>query len=179
VTGTVDSARLEAPGLLRRLACFLYEGVLLFGVVMMAGLAYGVLTQQRHALVGATGLQVLLFFVLGAYFVYFWSRKGQTLAMLTWHIRLVTADGLAVPPFRAAARYLLSWLWFVPALAVVHFWGLHGGWAIFCAVLTGLLAYALLTKLQPDRQYWHDAVCHTRLVTWHPIHRQPKLQSLP
>ncbi len=172
-----EPSRLEAPGLPRRLACFLYEGVLLFGVVMVAGLLYGVLTQQRHALIGATGLQSVLFLVLGAYFVFFWSRTGQTLAMLTWHIRLVTQNGQPVPPLRAATRYLLSWLWFVPALAIVHFWGLRSGWAIFGAMTAGVLGYAALTRIHPDRQYWHDAVCRTRLVTWYPTHRQSKPEA--
>jgi uncharacterized RDD family membrane protein YckC len=78
------AAGLAAPGLRRRLACFVYEGVLLFGVVMVAGLVYGIATGQRHALVGTTGLQVFTFVVLGCYFVFLWSRSGQTLAMQTW-----------------------------------------------------------------------------------------------
>jgi uncharacterized RDD family membrane protein YckC len=177
VTSAEDPSRLTTPGLARRLACFLYEGVLLFGVVMMVGLVYGVFTQQRHALVGALGLQTVLFLALGAYFVYFWCRKGQTLAMLTWHIRLVTQTGQPVRPLRATVRYLLSWLWFIPALGIVHFWGLHGGWAIFGAMAAGVLGYAALTRIHSDRQYWHDAVCGTRLVTWYPAHRQPKAHS--
>ena len=36
-----DVAAAAPAGLARRLACFLYEGVLLFGVVMVAGLVYG------------------------------------------------------------------------------------------------------------------------------------------
>ena len=32
----------DPPGFARRLACLMYEGVLLFGVVMLAGLLYGV-----------------------------------------------------------------------------------------------------------------------------------------
>ena len=36
------------------------------------------------------------------------------------------------------------------------------------AIAAGVLAYAGLTRLHPDRQYWHDAVCGTRLVTWKP-----------
>ena len=70
---------------------------------MVAGLLYGIVTQQRHALVGAIGLRVFLFLVLGAYFVWFWSRGGQTLAMQTWHIRLVTRDGAPVSRLRALA----------------------------------------------------------------------------
>ena len=156
------------PGLWRRLACFVYEGVLLFGVVMIAGLIYGVVTQQRHALVGAFGLRVFLFVVLGAYFVWFWSRSGQTLAMQTWHIRLVTRGGQPVTRWRALCRYLLAWLWFVPALAALKLAGLQGALPAFVAIAAGVLAYAGLTRLHPDRQYWHDAVCGTRLVTWKP-----------
>jgi uncharacterized RDD family membrane protein YckC len=159
---------LVTPGLLRRLACFVYEGVLLFGVVMAAGLVYGIVTQQRHALVGALGLRIFLFLVLGAYFVWFWSRGGQTLAMQTWRIRLVTRRGEPVSRRRALCRYLLAWLWFVPALAALELTGLRGAWPAFAAIVTGVLAYAALAWLHPDRQYWHDAVCGTRLVGWLP-----------
>jgi hypothetical protein len=29
-------------------------------------------------------------------------------------------------------------------------------------------AYAALAWLRPDRQFWHDVVCGTRLITWKP-----------
>ncbi len=164
-------AALPTPALLRRLICFVYEGVLLFGVVMAAGLLYSIATQQRHALVGLHGMQAFQFCVLGLYFVWFWSRSGQTLAMQTWHIRLLTRDGLAVSRWRALCRYLLSWLWFLPALATVQFSGLKGTLPTFGALLAGVLAYAALSRLQADRQFWHDAVCGTRLVTWRPAAR--------
>lgn len=167
---------LLTPGLVRRLACFVYEGVLLFGVLMAAGLVYGVATQQRHALVGAFGLRVFLFIVLGVYFVWFWSRSGQTLAMQTWHIRLVTRDGQPVTRLRALCRYLLSWTWFVPALATLGIAGVTGSAAAFVAITAGVLAYAALARLHPDRQYWHDAACGTRLVAWlpPPRHASPR-----
>jgi len=156
----------RAPALLRRLACFLYEGVLLFGVVMIAGYLYSTLTQQRHALHGQHGLQAFLFVVLGIYFVWFWSHGGQTVAMKAWHIRLVSADGGAVPQWRALARYLLSWLWFLPALATVYFADVHRLGPIFGTLALGVLSFAALSWLHPQRQFWHDAVCGTRLVTW-------------
>ena len=159
---------LVTPGVMRRLACFVYEGVLLFGVVMVAGLVYGLATQQRHALVGAFGLRVFLFFVLGSYFVWFWTHSGQTLAMQTWRIRLVTRAGQPVTRLRALCRYLLAWLWFLPALATLNIAGLTASAPAFVAITVGVLAYAALARLHPDRQYWHDAVCGTRLVTWLP-----------
>ncbi len=169
MTAVAETAgALTAPGLRRRLACFLYEGVLLFGVVMIAGLFYGLVTRQQHALVGHHGLQAFLFVVLGGYFVVFWSRSGQTLAMQTWHIRLVTTDGGRVRPLRALCRYLLAWMWFLPALFIASVSGLKGGVPVTVAMLTGVFGYAALARLHPQRQFWHDAVCGTRLVTWRP-----------
>lgn len=156
---------LSAPPLARRLACFVYEGVLLFGVVMMAGYLYSSLTQQRHALQGQHGLQAFLFVVLGVYFIWFWSHGGQTVAMKTWHIRLVGLDGQPVMQWRAAMRYLLSWLWFVPALAIAHLAKLHGLGSLFGAMALGVMIFAGLSLLHPQRQYWHDALCGTRLIT--------------
>jgi uncharacterized RDD family membrane protein YckC len=165
VTAAADGA---PPGLGRRLACFVYEGVLLFGVVMAVGLVYGVATQQHHALSGATGLRVVLFVVVGLYFVHFWSRGGQTLAMQTWRIRVVTVTGEPVGPWRALCRYLLAWLWFLPALLALYLTGLKGTLPSLGALTAGVLAYAALAWLHPDRQYWHDAACRTRLVAWNP-----------
>lgn len=157
-----------SASLSRRLACFVYEGVLLFGVVAIAGLLYSGATQQRHALVGMHGLQAFIFVVLGIYFVWFWSTGGQTLAMKTWRIRLVTVDMLPLSQTRALARYLLSWLWFVPALAGAYLGGLKGAAAISGALVLGIALYAGLSRLLPQRQYWHDVLCGTRLVLWQP-----------
>lgn len=155
---------LQVPGIARRLAALLYEGILLFGIVWFAGFVYGVATNQRHALQGAFGLQVTLFVVLGIYFVYFWSRQGQTLAMRTWRLRLVAPDGRPPGAGRATLRYLLAWLWFLPALAVVGLSGLTGGGVVFTVVVAGALAYAALARLRADRQFLHDVVCRTRII---------------
>ena len=163
---------LETPGVMRRLAAFLYEGVLLFGVVMIAGYLYSSLTQQRHALQGQSGLQAFLFVVLAIYFVWFWSHGGQTVAMRAWHLRLLTHDGQPVGQGRAALRYLASWVWFVPALATAWLAGLQSAAQIFALMAVGVLAYALLARLHPQRQFWHDALCGTRLVTWRPPARR-------
>lgn len=162
------TADLQAPALRRRLAAFLYEGVLLFGVLMIAGYLYSSLTQQRHALHGKAGLQAFLFVVLGIYFTWFWSHGGQTVAMKAWHVRLVDAAGRPVTQARALARYVLSWLWFLPALLAIWLADLHGGGVIFGMLLAGVLGFACLSFLRADRQFWHDAVCGTRLVTWRP-----------
>jgi uncharacterized RDD family membrane protein YckC len=160
---------LRAPTLWRRLAAFVYEGVLLFGVLMIAGLVYSSLTQMRHALVGTLGLQLFVLVVLAGYFGFFWTHGGQTVAMKAWHIRLVDMAGRPVSLRRALGRFALAWLWFLPALGLARLNGWQGAGPLFGSLSVGVLAYALLSHLHPQRQFWHDAVCGTRLVTWRPV----------
>jgi uncharacterized RDD family membrane protein YckC len=164
MTAAVDTSAAPA-GLARRFAAFLYEGVLLFGVVFFAGFLYSVLTRQQHALQGRTGMAVVLFLVLGLYFVGFWTRSGQTLAMKTWHLRVVDASGLPLGWGRAVVRYCLSWLWFLPALVSVWALGLHGGGAIVGSLVAGIAAYLLIARLHPQRQFLHDTIAGSRVVT--------------
>ncbi|SEL01651.1 Uncharacterized membrane protein YckC, RDD family [Roseateles sp. YR242] len=167
MTQPQDSA---PPSFKRRMAAFLYEGVLLFGVVVVTALIYSPLTNQRHALKGMQGLQAAAFVVVGLYFVWFWSHGGQTLAMKTWHLRLVDRRRLPVGPWRAVSRYLLAYLWFLPALVSVHLMGMGGnGPVVTVALLTGVAAYLLLARLHPNRQFLHDVICGTQLVTQRPM----------
>ena len=41
-------------------------------------------------------------------------------------------------------------------------------WQALAAVAVGVIAYALLALLHPQRQFWHDALCGTRLVDARP-----------
>jgi len=150
------------------MAAFVYEGVLLFGVLAIAGYLYSSLTQQRHALHGLAGLQAFLFVVLAIYFTWFWSHGGQTVAMRAWHVRLVTRDGRPVTQARALSRYLASWVWFVPALASASLAHLQSAAQILALLFVWVVAYALTALMHPERQFWHDALCGTRLVMWRP-----------
>lgn len=158
----VESIPGDAPGLLRRMACWVYEGLLLFGVVFIAGYLFGTLSQTRHALDNRLLLQLFLFLVFGIYFVWFWA-KGQTLAMKTWNLRVVDVSGRPLSQARALRRYLFCWVWFVPpflALAPFRLPAIEQGvlWLGWVAV------WALLSRFHPQRQFWHDEMAGTRLV---------------
>jgi uncharacterized RDD family membrane protein YckC len=159
---------LPPPAVLRRLASFVYEGVLLFGVLMIFGIAFSALTQQRHALVGRHGLQVFVFLLLGLYFAWFWTHGGQTVAMKAWQLRVVDRNGAPLRWPRAIARYLLAWLWFAPALVTLALAPIRSAGAISAILLAGVLGYAALARLHPQRQFVHDVLCGTQLVTWRP-----------
>ena len=151
------------PSLWRRLACWMYEGMLVFGVVFLAGYLFGTLSQTRNAMDNRLPLQLFVFVVFGIYFVWFWA-KGQTLAMKTWHIRVVGIDGLPISQSRALLRYLLSWMWFVPPLILSWTLGLSGVQGGLLT-LAWIFVWAGLSRLHPQRQFWHDAWAGTRLVT--------------
>ena len=153
---------LLAPSLRRRMACWLYESLLLFGVVFVGGLVLGSAGVLFGAPLSPTALQGILFLVLGGYFAWFWS-KGQTLAMKTWHIQVVDKNGRPITRVRAIARYALCWLWLLPPLAAVQPFHLP---MTEVAVLTlGWVAvWALLSRFHPQRQFLHDVLAGTRLI---------------
>jgi uncharacterized RDD family membrane protein YckC len=151
-------------GMGRRLAAMVYEAVILFGVLMVSGLIFSPLADQRHALEHRQGLQAFLFLVLAAYFIGFWSHGGQTIAAKTWQVRVVMRDGSGLTPWRACARFLLAWSWFVPALAWAGAMGWHEGRQLYGALALGMLGYLLLAWCLPDRQFLHDQLCRTRLA---------------
>ncbi len=156
---------LPAPSLRRRMACWLYEGLLLFGIVFVGGLVLGSAGVLFGHPLSPSTLQAILFLVLGCYFAWFWS-KGQTLAMKTWHIQVVDKYGRPLTRIRALARYALAWLWLLPPLAVVT--PFHLPMAEVAVLTLGWVAvWALLSRFHPQRQFLHDLLAGTRLIDAH------------
>ena len=131
----------RSPGLARRFACAIYKLLILAALVLVAGFPFlafiGDATSgwRRHL------MQAFVLVVVGAYFVWFWTHSGQTLAMKTWRIRLESLEGGAVPRPAAIRRYLF-------ALAGLAALGVGFLWAF----------------LDRDRQFLHDRLARTRLA---------------
>ena len=155
------------PSLKRRFLSMMYEAMLLFAVVFIAGYLFDALTQSRHALTLRHTRQAWLFAVLGIYFVWFWLHGGQTLAMKTWRIRLVGPEGAALRPGRAIARYLLLWTFVLPTLAILAALGI-GGWVAVTALVLSIVLPPLYALVDRERQFIHDRLLGTRLVSVSP-----------
>jgi uncharacterized RDD family membrane protein YckC len=156
-------SELRAPALRRRLTCLIYEGVLLFGVVFIAGYLFSTLTQQRNGLTHHLWLMGWLGLVVGVYFVGFWTHGGQTLPMKTWRFRMVDTSREPVKVPRAIVRYVLSWLWWLPPLALHPLLGLTV--PVTLALLVAWIAlWSAATLLDADRQFIHDRLAGTRIV---------------
>ncbi len=148
-----------------RLGAWVYEGIILFGLIWFADYAFDALTQSTHALMLRHARMAFLFVLLGVYFVYF-GHKGQTLPMKTWKLRLRSKTGDQPSWARCIWRYVLSWLWFLPPLIALYFVARPSSTFAVLALLLPLawvLFYLLLTRLLPQGQFLHDVLAGTRL----------------
>jgi uncharacterized RDD family membrane protein YckC len=132
--------RPSTAGLWPRFASLAYEAILLFGVAFISAYLFVALARDAQHGLARLVFQIYLLAICGAYFVFCWTRSGQTLAMKTWHLRLETADGGRVRPAQALLRFLLA----LPSV------GLGFG-----------LLWAFLDR---DRQFLHDRLAGTRIV---------------
>jgi len=153
------------PGRWRRFASMMYEGVLLFGVVFLAGYLFDTLTQSRSGLTLRSLRQLVLFVAIGAYFLMSWRYSGQTLPMKTWNIRLVDRDGHTPPLKRLVLRYVL--LWPIPLAAALLVQGashLTGYRSTDMLIVFAPFTLFIWTWLDPQGQFLHDRLLGTRLV---------------
>lgn len=132
---------LPAPGIPRRLACMLYEALLLLAVLFIAAFAFTALARTPLAPHIKPFYQAYLLLVMAGYFVWFWMH-GQTLAMKTWRLRLVNRDGGTVSFGQACARFVL-------ALIGIGALGCSVWWAAF----------------DRDKQFLHDRLAGTRIIS--------------
>lgn len=142
-----------------------YEVFLLAAVEMFATLIFLLLTGNRQEPVYQHGLKAYLFLVTAAYFVHFWTDSGHTLAMKTWRIKLVKVGFKKVPYATAVVRYLLAWGWVAPALAVCAVRDIHRWGEVAAVFAVGFAAWAMTALLDKDRQFLHDRLAGTRLIS--------------
>lgn len=134
---------MNTPTLRRRLACNVYESLLLVAVLFVAAFPLAALAPHLPPSIGVALLRIYLLAVAGIYLTLFW-RKGQTLAMKTWDIRLTAANGGAPTFTQVWLRYLLA--------------GLN-------LMLLGIGWWAALWR--QDRQFLQDRLAGTRLIRQH------------
>src|SRR5437763_10616022 len=166
----------STPSVRRRLIAMVYETFLLLAVEMLAVALWLLVTRNSQAPLAQHGLKLFLFVVTGVYFIHSWTDSGHTLAMKTWRMRVVGRNEGRLPLRTATLRYLLAWGWFLPALLVCGLLGLKDKQQIGIALAVGVSAWALTAFLDRDRQFLHDRLLGTRLVS---LPRKAKLQSQP
>lgn len=136
-----QSAKNLTPSWKSRLACLFYEALVVAAIIIVGLIIpHTLLGAAAGIVVSGKTLLAHLFLMLLLYFAWQWLHGGQTLAMKTWKIRLVSADGRSLRPPQALLRYALAW----PGTLL---FGLGFFWAIF----------------DHDGQYLHDRIAGSRL----------------
>lgn len=125
----------------RRLVCMLYEGLVVFSILLIGFLLPQIVLSGFGWSIGPKLLWIHIVVLLLAYFVWCWLNGGQTLPMKTWKLRVANQDGSAIRPLQAILRYLAAW----PSILLL---GAGLFWAIF----------------DKDHQFLHDRIAGTKIV---------------
>ncbi len=129
------------PGFWRRVVSMIYEFLLLLAVLFIASFIFHLIFRDTHAVYFRPLFQFYLLVIMGIYFTWFWTHGGQTLAMQTWKMRVVTVNGNHLGKRQAITRYLF-------AVTGITFFGFSIFWALF----------------DRDHQFLHDRLAGTRIV---------------
>ncbi len=115
----------SSAGFGRRLAAFIYDALLLAGLLMIftgASLLFTHGTALVRETVGAWvyAYRAGLVAVIAGYSVFNWIKSGQTLGMRAWHLRVVNELGRRLTVGAAALRFLCAVVAWTPvALGVL------------------------------------------------------------
>ncbi|QWD61760.1 RDD family protein [Polynucleobacter sp. MWH-UH25E] len=160
---------LPAPQFWRRVSCCLYEQLVLLGVIAFTflvpnlglGILFGVSLPSWLTF-------LYLYSVLGIYFVWYWTKSGQTLAMQTWRVRMIGANGFNLSRRQAIWRYVYGSLWIVPCVFLQWIFHLEKWQIIEMLFTVALFIWPLSIFLDRRsaslRQSFPDRLANSRLV---------------
>jgi uncharacterized RDD family membrane protein YckC len=164
-----ELSALPAPQFWRRVSCCLYEQLVLLGVIaftfLVPNLGLGIL----FGISLPSWLTFLyLYSVLGIYFVWYWTKSGQTLAMQTWRIRMIGTNGFNLTRREAIWRYVYGSLWIVPCIFLQWIFHLEKWQIIEMLFAVALFIWPLSIFLDRRsaslRQGLPDRLANSRLV---------------
>jgi len=160
---------LPSPHFWRRVSCSLYEQLVLLGVIaftfLLPNLGLGIFFNIS---LPSWLTFIYLYAALGIYFMWYWTKSGQTLAMQTWRIRMISQNGYTLTKHQAFWRYVFGSLWIMPCVLLQFIFHLEK-WQIIEMIFTvALFLWPLsiyLDRRPPlQRQGLPDRFAGTRLV---------------
>ncbi len=156
----------STPGFWRRTICLIYDFLLILAILFIASFIFHFIFSDTQATYFKPLFQFYLFMIMGYYFTWFWTHGGQTLAMQTWKMRIVSADGCGLTKKQAITRYLFSltgafFLVAVNYIFPINFASYHQLALISSVIFGSGFIWALF---DPDHQYLHDRLAGTRII---------------
>ena len=161
-----ELSQLQPPSFWRRVCCSLYEQLVLLGVIAITFLVPNLALGMLFGISLPSWLTFFyLYAVLGIYFVWYWCKSGQTLAMQTWRVRLINQAGYELSKRQAWWRYVYASLWLLPCILLQYIFEFHHWQIIEMLFTVSLFLWPLSTLIDPmDHQSIPDQFARTRLV---------------
>jgi len=128
-------------GLLRRFGAMLYDSLLVIALWFLATIPFVAISRGEAVEPEMFSYQLLLVVVVYVFLVGFWCRRGSTLGMLAWGLRVETGSGALPSLVQGSIRFLVA-----PVSMLV------GGLGFF---------WQLWDK---DQETWHDKLSKTHLM---------------
>lgn len=131
--------------LLKRIASLFYEALTIIAIAFVGvGVFVIVVGDASDDPDKRVALQLFIWLLLGAYYVTSWVKRGQSLAMRSWQIKLVPKEDnqrqLPLSVSVAVLRYLLATL------------------------SLGFFGFGFFVGLLPKQQFLHDQLLQLRII---------------
>ncbi|MES1987896.1 MAG: RDD family protein [Pseudomonadota bacterium] len=130
-----------APSFFKLGACLIYEALVVIALSLAVTTIFVLSLGEATTGIKRYSLQLFLWLSVGVYFVWCWQRKGQTLAMQTWQLKLLNQEAQLLPLKAAIFRYILA------SLSLMVF-GVGFLWAI----------------IDRDRLFLHDRLLKNKII---------------
>ena len=131
----------KPSSLLRRFGAMLYDALLVVALLFLATIPFLFVSEEEAVAPETLTHQLTLVGVVYAFLVGFWCRRGSTLGMLAWGLRVEQENGALSTVSQGTIRFLVS---AISLLAV----GLGFFWQLW----------------DKDDMTWHDRASKTRLM---------------
>ena len=117
-----------------------YDLILLLAVLFLFVFLFVVILGESISGIKKVGFQIYLASIIVIYYAYFWVSYGQTLAMQTWKIKLISKNNKIIT-FRLALKRLILCIFF--SITFINFF-----WFLF----------------SKKREFLHDKLCNTAVI---------------
>jgi uncharacterized RDD family membrane protein YckC len=100
--------QIVVPSFFKLGVCLIYETLVVIALSLAATTIFVLFLGEVTTGVKRYLLQLFLWLTVGVYFVWCWRKKGQTLAMQTWQLKLLNPEAQLLTLKAAIVRYVLA-----------------------------------------------------------------------
>jgi uncharacterized RDD family membrane protein YckC len=166
-----QSTQPQPAGVLRRLGAMVYDALICVAVLFVPTFVLTAITSKvfdpsevgLFAYVYRAGELALL----AAFFVFFWTRRGQTVGMQAWRLRIEDEHGQLLKWRSAFERFIYAAGPWLLAMLLLSFGDLHA-WSATRIAGIAFAVCGVLNLISPwfdhERRSWHDKLSRSRVM---------------